>query len=440
MKKQFLFIATFLSVLSLSAQDTVRYGDSVYMFNPKTELVHYTEMGRFDINTEQIAQQYIVEEDSSVWVFGVALVNQTVLVAPMWDSLRPACSRATLHSYNSADNSVTLIDTARWRSPMPYRGIEHETHLYCLSHTGTGAPDTMRKFYRVLEYYFDQPHLMQDTFYVGMFQEHVHQNSGCPLVGLMWELDYSAGWDIGGGSTWIHFPIRDNYTYFLPGLNYDDTIIHHVRDAYADCGQKDVGIWGCLFPIVRPRTDICRTPGKPWLVDRTDTSITLEWDTLAMSAELAIASINGSPDNPDTIIALPAGSSGITITGLDPLAYYAFWLRQLCDWGRYGINASLWSDWTVRQIFSTNPAGIRGVDDVAFSLFPNPATDAFTVETPALDSRLTLFDIRGTELYSVDIRSTRTTIGIADLPTGVYFVSLTSPSGTTSKRLVVDRH
>ncbi|MCR4658870.1 MAG: T9SS type A sorting domain-containing protein, partial [Bacteroidales bacterium] len=105
-----------------------------------------------------------------------------------------------------------------------------------------------------------------------------------------------------------------------------------------------------------------------------------------------------------------------------------------------GINASLWSDWTVRCIFSTNPAGVRGVDDVAFSLFPNPATDAFTVETVAIDSRLTLFDIRGTELYSVDIRSTSTTIGIADLPSGVYFVSLTSLAGTTTKRLAVDRH
>ena len=92
------------------------------------------------------------------------------------------------------------------------------------------------------------------------------------------------------------------------------------------------------------------------------------------------------------VIALGPGSTGYTATGLAPGTYYGAWLRQRCHWELQ--------------------------------------------ETDAQQARLALYNAHGTELYAVDLRSPRTTIGIADLPAGVYFVVLTTPDGTATRRLV----
>ena len=135
-------------------------------------------------------------------------------------------------------------------------------------------------------------------------------------------------------------------------------------------------------------------------------------------------------------IALGPGSTGYTVAGLEPGTYYGAWLRQRCHWELQEGDSTRWSDWSERVIFSTDLEGIAAAEEVSCNVYPNPAHGTFTVETDAQQARLALYNAHGTELYAVDLRSPRTTIGIADLPAGVYFVVLTTPDGTATRRLV----
>ena len=69
-----------------------------------------------------------------------------------------------------------------------------------------------------------------------------------------------------------------------------------------------------------------------------------------------------------------------------------------------------------------------------FSIYPNPASMTVTVETDQ-PSTLTLFDATGRKCGQWKVENGKTTLDISTLPTGVYFVRLsTSP---TIRKLII---
>ena len=78
-----------------------------------------------------------------------------------------------------------------------------------------------------------------------------------------------------------------------------------------------------------------------------------------------------------------------------------------------------------------------------FSLFPNPAREAVTLTvSPSLTDlshcRLTLHNAAGRELLSLLLVSPYLTVPTAHLPAGLYLITLHTPQGTVSSRLVVE--
>ena len=459
MKKQLLFTVLYISTLSLSAQDTVREGDSVYMFNPHDTLIArggfnsptttpataYQTLAGGNHFANAISQAY--HTDTAIWLYGIAVTFDTISAGHsyMWNAIdsliQSNCFMATLHQQNPETGQLMLVDTIGWKYPVTKRNFEYVGVCMTNYHSYLNYGDTSRGLYRAVEFYFDSPRQVYDTFYVGT-QELFHtdsKNDECYYYSS--SLYHAIMFERASATKWVQFPNNDIHA--QPNTVLDE--IWQTHFLYFETSSffniSSVGIWGYVFPILYPRMDGCTAPARPWLVDRSSESATFEWEQADNELQLVVSpDYNGMPDTMSGVVTIAAGSTCHTATGLEADTYYGVWVRRRCHWITPTFDTAVWSPWSHVVLFNTSSAGVRGVDDVAFSLFPNPATDAFTVETPALDSRLTLFDIRGTELYSVDIRSTRTTIGIADLPSGVYFVSLTSPSGTTSKRLAVDRH
>ena len=460
MKKQLLFTVLFISALSLSAQDTVREGDSVYMFNPHDTLIAFGHLGYDNaINSgnviisyrfpQEISQAY--HTDTAIWLYGIAVTIDNFsspadsIHFRLIDSLRKEnCFMTTLHQQDMETGQLRLIDTVGWKFPVMERKFEYACYFFDSNSSYYNYGDTVRNTCRCIEFYFDSPRQVYDTFYVGTIASYTNNNKDECFYG---NVEHSVSffnrsyysWSTNSTSKWILFQNNDIHS---QPTNIEDDYWYNSLSSFADSyNHTNSGPWGYVFPILYPRMDGCTAPARPWLVDKSCESATFEWEQSDDELQLVVSpDYNGMPDTMSGVVTIAAGSTGYTATGLEADTYYGVWVRRRCHWITPTFDTAVWSPWSHVVLFNTSSAGIRGVDDVAFSLFPNPATDAFTVETPALDSRLTLFDIRGTELYSVDIRSTRTTIGIADLPTGVYFVSLTSPTGTTSKRLAIDRH
>ena len=102
-------------------------------------------------------------------------------------------------------------------------------------------------------------------------------------------------------------------------------------------------------------------------------------------------------------------------------------------------------DTTVEAYFSEYSAiAETGDRESEFRLVPNPARGSVMVEigeNAVCDGRcrVSVHDAAGREVRRISMEGRNVTIGIADLPAGVYYVTLISSQGLSTRRLVVER-
>ncbi len=82
--------------------------------------------------------------------------------------------------------------------------------------------------------------------------------------------------------------------------------------------------------------------------------------------------------------------------------------------------------------------GIDESESVLFTLSPNPAQDVVVVECLQYAAAvISVYDVSGHEVLHAALSSESTKIDVSCLPAGVYYVTLASPRGTSSQKLVV---
>ena len=107
-------------------------------------------------------------------------------------------------------------------------------------------------------------------------------------------------------------------------------------------------------------------------------------------------------------------------------------------------NIVVTQDTTLIAIF----ASAQGIDNPdagtpLFTIMPNPARSTATLTLsdaiPApVECHLTFRDAAGRELFTIHALIRTTTLTLADLPAGVYFVTLTAPQASATQRLIVE--
>jgi hypothetical protein len=70
-------------------------------------------------------------------------------------------------------------------------------------------------------------------------------------------------------------------------------------------------------------------------------------------------------------------------------------------------------------------------------IFPNPTTDIINITGLSHPAEVRLFSIQGQLLKTV--HQVESTIDVSDLPTGVYFVNLTTGMESVVRKIVIDR-
>jgi len=109
--------------------------------------------------------------------------------------------------------------------------------------------------------------------------------------------------------------------------------------------------------------------------------------------------------------------------------------EQITDYGNYGLKTT----------FSyLNPADCGQTNPISdFLLFPNPVNSLLTIENEAFVNgsyALAIFDINGRYIRSVtNYRSNAVTIDVADLPNGIYQLSIQNEDGRITKPFTVLR-
>ncbi len=94
-------------------------------------------------------------------------------------------------------------------------------------------------------------------------------------------------------------------------------------------------------------------------------------------------------------------------------------------------------DFNIHVIINYIPDGIEENDDVAISIYPNPAHDYIRVETMCISSvqRIDLYGVTGQKVLS----STESEINVSALPEGVYFVTVFTENQKFVERIIIEK-
>lgn len=69
------------------------------------------------------------------------------------------------------------------------------------------------------------------------------------------------------------------------------------------------------------------------------------------------------------------------------------------------------------------------------SLYPNPASNYFSITSKSKIETITLYNVSGTKIKTIDY-DTNEKVDISNLNAGLYFASITSPKGTVTKKII----
>jgi hypothetical protein len=82
--------------------------------------------------------------------------------------------------------------------------------------------------------------------------------------------------------------------------------------------------------------------------------------------------------------------------------------------------------------------GINEQQESRVSLYPNPASDQLTIESTGIPAQgtLSISNLNGQQLIARQLTLLKTQLDISDLPSGVYFVRLTSDKSVAMGKLI----
>ena len=419
MKKVFILAILLTYALSAMAQDTLDYSTSRYMVsrlcrtqwrtNPSTGY-YFNSLFRGPIYSTEVPIQ----------VYGVAvLTDDPYPQARTIDGLNVKIAQ-------KEGGTWTVVDSAWWRG----EGIDK--HFCTTIHPcDSTLPDTHHVF-PVCEVYFSHPINVFDTFAVGIGRYR-------PAEG--------APWGISGqiGCISLCNPIEFE--------NLEPDFLGHLW--WVDAPGEYFGNSGepLVFPIlVPPDTDnyVCAGVDSVRVQGSGTGWVNVAWAPGCDDQDLFQIAYGVRGEDPDHYASLTNQESPRVIfdNTIDTGVYYSVRVRGRCH-HRCAVHDTLmwgpWSDLVHFYVGNHEPGtGIAAPETAtAFTLNPNPTNGEVTVVLPVLGegAMLTVADATGREVRRQTLppatEASRLRLDLKGLPAGAYFVTLVTPQGSHTEKLVI---
>ncbi|MPM59689.1 hypothetical protein SDC9_106535 [bioreactor metagenome] len=89
----------------------------------------------------------------------------------------------------------------------------------------------------------------------------------------------------------------------------------------------------------------------------------------------------------------------------------------------------------------TKISGVSGINDeenIKISISPNPATDFVSITTDETPSQISILNITGQVVQTINPVSAQTNIATNQLPSGVYFVKVNSNNRIITRKFIIE--
>ena len=337
-------------------------------------------------------------------------------------------------------DSLVLLAQTRWDTVTPDKSLELRT---------TGLSDYITL--PLYEAYFDKPVLVEGRFFVGgtaynNYLIRVHNPDPNP-----WACDfyyhayyptqyYVLEWYLGtpdpGETVTLYYNLHvdDERDTFAGNI---DTTTYEILNGENYYVPIFFAIFDTSYTYNPPVTIECLPPTGLRLEDIDTATATLTWNYQDSTMwQLQVFNADSIPDSSVFIDSLSVNMA--ILSDLDTAVTYAARLRTVCS----PDTSSEWTD-TIQFRLVTPPDDSTGVGirqdspvDVYTHLFPNPATSSLTIVSSFHLQRIEIFSANGRRVLSSPARGISKTLDISGLAPATYIVHITTPSGSSTKRLV----
>lgn len=300
------------------------------------------------------------------------------------------------------NNALVFIDSTTWDHQKDSKEWFKYTYL------GDGV--LYERVVPSYEFYFDTPHLISDTFYVG-FRRTVplYQNDDNMMFIMYLSFD-----SINSMSTewmcfnWVNWAITD--TLIISPLNH---------------------YWGGVFPIIQPNRHCSTPPAPTWAVNNSTNTVSFEVPYTPGDSLLLSIARSDQPADSGTIY--PVTDNVLSVVIPDS-GHYTARLARICQ--RDIELQSAWSApsdfWIMNTLGIDHPSGFNA----SMELYPNPTSRTVYVNCKATDGTIEIMDMQGRTLMQVS--AMQRILDVSHLSAGSYFVRLTTLDGTAVRILQVE--
>lgn len=161
----------------------------------------------------------------------------------------------------------------------------------------------------------------------------------------------------------------------------------------------------------------CEAPTDIAVTDVTENGATVTWTASSTEAEGYTVDVylEGADPNtatPEVTETVATGITTVDITGLDADTSYDVYVTTLCDNGNTAMSGAV--------NFVTMELGINGNGLTQISYFPNPVKDELTITAGKTIDNVTVYNLLGQTVLTVQPKGTNAVVDMSALPTGTY--------------------
>ena len=211
-------------------------------------------------------------------------------------------------------------------------------------------------------------------------------------------------------------------TYTVTGLEAEKEYCFNVT-AINEVGESAKSENACATTLEEGNDPIAPEPEVPSAPKvkaeaTSDTTIVLTWNPVMTATSFNVYS--------DTIVIATVTETSYTVSGLKANTEYCFTVTAINENGESAKSENACA--------TTQPDAIAE-NAASFNIYPNPVNDKLYIETEAEVREVVVYDVYGRQ-QSTDNGQQSTTIDVANLNSGVYFVKIVTSEGEAVQRFI----
>ena len=389
-------------------------------------------------------------------VIGIAALKPILHTNPItgvqWDS---APQQEYFLLYEATPDSVYKVAEIPWYKDDPHRsifirgngGINEGTAFDSVC---CGSGTRWYEIHPIVEYYFDTPIILHDSFYVGQtFNSYLDITD--PAIDLGWaslcntSVGYYAAGPVGGyinceeQASTIHDINNEVCGLYWPSIIYSlpGTALYDEHPSPWYTNYRWVPM---VFPIIRvdttvPPPDYCPPVENLQVQTAGDSCVDVTWDAF-INHQFGYEVQYGPRSMPESQWESAYPDINFAhLCDLNPDFLYGLRVRPYCNADKQE------GEWS--EVVYFRPTVGAATEPSALSqhttLAPNPATESVRVESDYVIMKVDVYDAVGQHVWNIPVYGRRTEIDLGGLTAGGYHLLITTSQGVTVKRLVVAR-